>query len=502
MSAETTTLDPPVRPVEPVRTQGAASGPAPAGGELSSLGLFTVLLGAFLAIADFFIVNVALPTIDSTLHASPAMLELVVAGYGSAYAVLLVLGGRLGDALGRRRLFFGGMAAFTLASLACGLAPTTGALVAFRIAQGAAAALMVPQVLATIQAARQGRARARAIGLFGATAGIAAAVGQVAGGALVSADIAGTSWRPIFLVNVPIGIVGLVLAARHVPATRSPEPPRVDLPGTALLGASVLLLLVPLTEGRATGWPAWAWTLLGLFPLAAGAFWLVERRIERAGGLPLVPPSLVRLPGMRGGLALGVPFFAGFGAFMFVYAITVQRGAGLSALDAGVALLPMAGTFLLSSLASPRLVARHGQRVIAAGALVQGAGLLGLVATTLATWPELTPASLAPAMAVAGAGQGLVMSPLFQIILARVPVHRAGVASGVLTTTQQAALALGVAILGGLYLSLTAAGSLGIEDAFVTVLAIQAGIAVLVATVARRLTTPEARQPAAVAAAS
>ena len=270
---------------------------------LTSLGLATVLLGAFLSIADFFIVNVALPTIDGDLHASEATLELVVAGYGIPYALLLVLGGRLGDLHGRRRLFMLGMASFTVWSLLCGLAPTASSLVVFRAIQGASAALMVRQVLATIQAACDGQRRARALGFFGATAGIAAVVGQLAGGALVSADIAGTGWRPIFLVNVPLGLLGLVLAWRHVPATRADAPARIDTRGTALLAAAILALLVPLTEGRALGWPVWTWFVLAAFVPAAAAFVAVERRLEARGGHPLVPPSLMQLAGMRRGLS-------------------------------------------------------------------------------------------------------------------------------------------------------------------------------------------------------
>jgi EmrB/QacA subfamily drug resistance transporter len=452
---------------------------------LSRIGLATVLMGAFLSIADFFIVNVALPTIDSRLHASPATLELVVAGYGVPYALLLVLGGRLGDLFGRRRLFMLGMASFTLTSLLCGLAPTTATLVAFRAAQGASAALMVPQVLATIQASCSGERRAKAIGLYGATAGIAAAVGQLAGGALVAADIAGTGWRPIFLVNVPIGLVGLLLAWREVPATRSTEPARVDVPGTALLAVAVLALLVPLTEGRALGWPTWSWGVLALVVPAAVAFAFVERGLERTDRHPLVPPSL--LPGMRSGLAIAVPFFAGFGAFMFVCAISLQQGAHLGALRAGEALVPMAIGFLLASLSSARLTARYGPTVLAAGALLQAAGLAGLGATLLVLWPNVDAVNLAPAMTVAGIGQGLVMSPLFGFVLAGVPAARAGVGSGILTTTQQTALALGVATLGSLFLSLAGTGSLGTRDAFVVVLTVQVAIAGLVAIGSRAL---------------
>src|SRR5690349_10992156 len=199
---------------------------------LNGLGLFTVLLAAALPLIDFFIVNVALPTIGRDLHASESVLELVVAGYGLAYAVLLVLGGRLGDLFGRRRLFLGGMAAFGVTSLACGLAPSAWTLVAARVAQGAAAAAMLPQVLATIQSATAGPRRAKAMGLYGATAGLSMVAGQILGGILVAADLWGTGWRSVFLVNVPVVVVGLVLAVRGVPETRSQHPEPVDGPGT------------------------------------------------------------------------------------------------------------------------------------------------------------------------------------------------------------------------------------------------------------------------------
>jgi MFS family permease len=299
---------------------------------LSPVGLATVLLGAFLAIADVFIVNVALPTIDADLHPSAATLQLVVAGYTVPYALMLVLGGRLGDLFGRRRLFMAGVASFTVFSLLCGLAPTAFVLIVFRAAQGAAAALMVPQVLATIQSATEGQDRARAIGLYGATAGIAAVVGQVAGGFIVDANIGGADWRPIFLVNVPVGIAALALAWRSVPSTRAAEPAPIDGLGTGLLAVAVLGLLVPVTEGRTFGWPLWSWALLALVVPAVAAFVLVERRLEHAGRHPLVPPTLLRLPGMRPGLAIAMLFFSGFAAFLFVAAIAFQIGAGLGPL--------------------------------------------------------------------------------------------------------------------------------------------------------------------------
>ncbi|MEU5316305.1 MFS transporter [Streptomyces sp. NPDC021056] len=438
---------------------------------LGGLGLFTVLLGAALPLIDFFIVNVALPTIGHDLAASESVLELVVSGYGLAYAVLLVLGGRLGDLFGRRRLFLGGMAAFGLTSLACGLAPTAWTLVAARVAQGAASAAMLPQVLATIQAATAGQRRAKAMGLYGATAGLSMVAGQILGGVLVAADIAGTGWRSVFLVNVPVVLVGLFLAARAVPETRSRNPEPVDGPGTVLLAASLLALLAPLTEGRSAGWPLWTWLSLAAFPFVAAAFYAVERGADRRGRTPLVPPSLFRLVSLRRGLVMIVPFSIGFSGFMFVIAVALQQGAGLGPVRAGLALAPMAVVFFFVSLAGPRLVTRYGTRVVTAGAGIQavGVGLMALVAWR--SWPDLGLVELLPGAAVAGAGQALQLPVIFRIVLSEVPTARAGVGSGVMVTTQQSALALGVATLGTLFLSLTP--GLGMRDALVTTLLVQ-----------------------------
>jgi MFS family permease len=464
-------------------------------GVLTATGLIVVLVGVFLPMVDFFIVNVALPTIDRDLHASAPLLELVVSAYATAYALLLVVGGRLGDAFGRRRLFLAGMAAFTLTSLACGLAPSAPFLVGARVAQGASAALMVPQVLATIQAATSGERRARALGRYGAAGGLAAVVGQLVGGLLVSANLDGTGWRPIFLVNVPIGIAGLILAYRHVPDTRAQRAARVDHHGTVLLGITVLALLIPLTEGESLHWPAWTIALLVIAPLALAAFAAVEIRLERSGRTPLVPPSLLRHKSMRSGLLLALPFFAGFGAFMFCYALLVQQGLHDSAVAAGTGLAPMAVTFLAASLSTSRLLRRYGTRVLTAGAALQGIGLIGLAVAVLATWPGVSLFWLAPGMAVAGLGQGLVMSPLFGTVLSEVPTSSAGAASGVLTTTQQTALALGVATLGSLFIALAGNG-VGMRDGFVTVVAIQVVIAIGLALGTRRLPGWQ-RRPAA-----
>ncbi|MGK5728465.1 MFS transporter [Streptomyces sp. URMC 124] len=457
---------------------------------LTPLGLFTVLTGAALPMVDFFIVNVALPAIDHDLHAGPALLEMVVGGYGVAYAVLLVLGGRLGDMVGRRRLFLWGTAAFGVTSVACGLAPGAWELVVARIAQGAASALMLPQVLATIQATTSGPARARALSFYSGTAGVSASVGQVLGGVLVAADVAGTGWRSIFLVNAPIAVVALVLAGRAVPETRSERPTRVDGAGTVLLSLSLVSLLVPLTEGRATGWPVWSWVLLAVFPFAAVAFAVTERRLERSGDgarTPLVPPSLLRVRSVRTGLTVLVPFSLGWGGFMFVLAVVLQEGLRLGPMAAGLSLLPMCLAFFAASLACPRLFGRYGRRAVTAGALIQGVGLLGVAVSFFRGWDSGAGLWWAcAALAVQGAGQGLVLPLTLRTVLSEVPVAQAGVGSGVMVTTQQAFMALGVATLGSLFLSLSDA--VGMRDALAVTLGVQ--LVTVVATVLLTLRLP------------
>jgi MFS family permease len=446
---------------------------------ISTPALLLVLVGVFLVMADFFIVNVALADIGTRLHASPATLELVVAGYGVTYALLLVSGGRLGDALGRKRLFIAGMAAFTVTSLLCGLAPTAGALVGARALQGAAAALMVPQVMATVQATTTGHHRLRAMALFGATGGLAAVVGQLLGGLLVNANIADSGWRPIFLVNVPIGLVALALAPRLLPDSRSLRPAPVDVPGTLLLGATVLAVLAPLSEGHALGWPLWSWVSLLVSPFLAAALVLVELRHERHGRVPLVPPALVSLPSMSRGLLLAVPFFAGFGGFMFVYAVSVQGELGWSPLKAGAALTPMAASFFVASLLTSRLLRRWGRYVVTAGLALQATGLFVRIATVAVQWPgDIRPVDLAAGLLIAGFGQGLVMSPIFGLVLSQVPVDLAGIGSGVMSTAQQIALATGATAIGTLFLSLRSVDDQG-RVALMVVLLIQAGVATL-----------------------
>jgi MFS family permease len=458
--------------------------------EPGGLALAVVLIGAYLAIVDFFIVNVALPSMQTDLHASSAALELVVAGYATAYALTLVTGGRLGDAHGRRRLFGFGLVAFALTSLLCGLAPTANTLVAARVLQGFAAAIMVPQVLATIQATTTGPRRARALGFFGATAGFAAATGQVFGGLLVSANIAGTGWRPIFLVNVPIALGARLVVRRVLPETFAPRAARVDVAGTVLLGAAVLAVMLPLTLGRELGWPVWIWVLLGLAPVIAATWLYTERRVELRGHVPLVPLSLLEHTSMRRGLGIAVPFFAGFSGFLFVYALATQEVLHWSALHAGIGLLPLAVAFLLASLTTSRLLARYGSRIMTVGGALQVVGLTAVAVTAGLTWPHVSAWTLAPSFVLVGLAQGLLASPMFGVILSEVPVESAGIGSGVLSTTQQISLALGASALGTLFLSGSNPG-----HAFVLLVAIDAVLAALITVLTTRL--PDPRQATA-----
>jgi MFS family permease len=482
--SEPTTTSPPTIP-EP-RPAGAPAGPPAAAPVLTSLGLFALLLSGSLPQIDFFIVNVALATIGRDLDAGPALLELVVASYGVAYAVLLVLGGRLGDTFGRRRLFLAGLAGFGVTSLLCGLAPNAWSLIAARAAQGAASAAMLPQALATIQATTTGARRGRAIGLYGAVAGLAMVGGQIIGGLLLAADLWGTGWRMGFLVNVPVVLIALVLVGRAVPETRSERPAPVDVPGTVLLGAGLVALLLPLTEGRAAGWPAWTWVSLALFPVVAGVFWAVERRAERNGTtVPLVPPALLRLTGMRRALPLLALSVGGFGGFMFAMAVAFQDGLDYGPVRAGLALVPYAALFFVASVAGPRLVTRYGSRVVTTGSVIQIAGLALLAVTVRQSWPDLGLLDLLPGSAVAGFGQGLQMPVLMRLVLADVPPARAGVGGGVMATTQQASIALGVALMGALFLSLTDATGMG--DALAWTVTVQLAAVALIGLLSLRL---------------
>ena len=455
---------------------------------LGPVALTTLLFGAFLPMLSFFIINVALPAIGSDLKAGAGELQLVVGSYGIANATLLVVGGRLGDGFGRKRLFIFGLVGFTVMSLICAIAPTIGVLLAARVLQGAAAAAMTPQVLASISSLLTGEHRARAMAMFGVAGGAAAALGQILGGVLVEADVFGLGWRAVFLVNVPVGLVALVAAVKLLPETRADRAQRVDFVGAGLLALALVLLLLPLTEGRPLGWPLWTWLCLAATIPAVGLLGVHQHRSEKAGTAPLIPPSVLRLRPMRIGLLLAVGFFTTFGGFMFVFALATQGEAGMSPLEGGLSLLPMAVGFLITSIYGPRLQGRYGAGLLLRGWIVQAVGYAALAVVALTLWPDVTPWTLAVPMVIAGFGGGLVMVPLMGVVIMQVPPAQAGLGSGILLTSQQTCLALGAATVGTAYLSL-AGTSWGQGGALAAVALAITAISLLMTPVTHQLRT-------------
>src|SRR5579862_4698713 len=302
--------------------------------------LAVVLIGQFMAVLDASIVNVAAPSIHASLRASGAGLQLIVAGYTITYAVLLVTGARLGDIFGHRRMFLAGLVLFTLASLGCGLAATAGFLVGLRLIQGVGAALMIPQVLSLIQRTHTGPARARAMSLYAAVIAGGAVVGQLVGGLLISADLLGSGWRPIFLVNVPVGVLLLVAGTRALPHGRGEPGRTLDLPGLATLTPAVLALVVPLVLGQPEHWPAWGWFCLGGSAALLIGFVATQRRQDARGGSPLVPARVLRLAGARTGIGALFAIMSVFGGMFFTLALHLQGGLGDSPLRAGLTFAP------------------------------------------------------------------------------------------------------------------------------------------------------------------
>lgn len=414
-------------------------------------GLFATLSALFLSVVSFAAAGIAVPDIGASLRATAAEQSLVVAIYALGFAVPLVLGGRLGDLYGRRRLFLIGMAGFTLFSLLAAFAPTMAALIAARALTGLSAAAMVPQVLATITASTNGRERARAVAWFGATAGGATAVGQILGGLLLSVPIFGDGWRTVFAASVVMGALSFLAALRWMPSTSAPGHRSLDLTGTLLLGGAMLSLLVPLSQGSGLGWPVWCWALLIASPVLFAAFWGWQHRVHRSERAPLVPPPLFRLRSYRVGILMALMLQSGYGAFTFVYALTAQTGLGWTPMHTALVLLPFALCFFGVSVWSGKLATKFGfRRLLIVGGIIQ-AVLLAVTATfILVQRPELNSWSFAVLLIGVGVGQALMFGPLVGAMVADVPPAIAGAASGVLQTVQQASMGLGVAVAGGL----------------------------------------------------
>lgn len=411
-----------------------------------------VLIGAFMAILDTFIVLVAAPAIQSGLHASDADIQLIMAGYQLTYAVALITGARLGDLFGRRRLFAIGMALFTLSSVACAAAPEANVLIAARLVQGLSAAAMFPQVFAMIQVLVPAEQRPKAFSALGAVIGSSTIIGQLLGGVLIQANLFGSSWRPVFWVNVPIGLVTLLLVARWVPESRAAEARGLDLRGAAVLTVALALLIVPLIEGRQAGWPLWTWLSLAGSLLLFVVFAVVERNVDARGGSPLLRLRLLKKRPFAVGMTLVVIAYAGINSFFLVLSLTLQDGLGQSALGAGLVYTPLAVAFFAASITAGRL-SRHGRTVLQTGALLGGIGYVVTIGIALLASHSLSAWGLTPGLLLIGAGNGLLVTPLLNAVLSQIGPSEVGMASGVLSTGQQVGGALGVAVIGVVYYS-------------------------------------------------
>lgn len=367
------------------------------------LGLAVLLSGGFITIFDLFVVNVAIPSMQTTLSASFAQINFIIVAYELAYGVLLIAGSRLGDRHGRRRLFMLGMAGFALASALCGLAPDANTLIGARVLQGVAAAMLFPQVYALIRVSYDGHARRRAFGLLGMTLGLAAIAGQVLGGWMVHADLFGLAWRTIFLVNVPVGMLAWRLA-RHIPESRDAAGAPMDWGGAALVGAGLGLLLLALVEGPARHWPAWTLACGGAAIALLALFVWTQRRAGAAGRAPLVDMALLAQPRFAAGCLLVTLVFSTASALFLCYALLLQTGLGVDALTAGTVFAPASVGFVAGSMAAPRLVARFGTRAIMLAALLYGGATAALMLQVGSAGAALAPWSLVPALGVSAAG--------------------------------------------------------------------------------------------------
>ncbi len=414
--------------------------------------LIVLLTGAVLAPLDFFIVNVAMPSITKGLGATAADVQLVISGYAVVFAVFLITGGRLGDIFGRKAIFLLGLAGFAVASAFCGLAWSPLSLIVARLVQALAAAAMAPQALASVHALFPPHERGRALSFYGIAIGLSSIIGQLLGGALVSADIGGLSWRLIFLINLPIVLVTFIAALPLLRETRAGRRPRLDWGGVVLSSAALTVFVVPLVEGRERGWPLWSIAMLVTTPIFVDLFRRYELRLAKAGGDPLVSIEIFRSPGVLRGLGALMTLYA-MASFFLTYSIYLQSGVGFTALQAGLAILPFSAGLLLASTCSPMIgrwmgtaAPSLGFALSATGAVVQALLVRGFPAGALPPWPLM-----GPALALTGAGMGMSLPTMVRVIVERVDPHRAGMVGGVVNSTLQVSSAISVAVIGGLF---------------------------------------------------
>lgn len=437
--------------------------------------LWVTLVAGFMSLLDVTIVAVALPSMQRDLHASAPAIQWVVSGYALAFALVLVTAGRVGDAIGRRRIFLLALTAFVVCSAAAGAAPTIALLVVARLAQGVAAGCLAPQNSALIQQMFRGAERGRAFGLFGATVGISSAVGPVVGGLILALADGPQGWRWIFYVNVPVGVIALVLGLRLLPKVAPGRGERLDLPGVALLGCGVLAVMLPLVLAESGGVRRLWWLfLVGAALLVAFARW--ERRVAARSGQPLLDPRLVTATrGYATGAAIATLYFVGFSGVWLVFALYLQNGEGYSPLLSGLAVTPFAIGSALAALVAGRLVERLGRLLTVCGLAAVALGLGGAVLILRFAPEDIAVWCAAPALFAGGMGSGCVISPNVTMTLRDVPVRMAGAAGGALQTGQRLGGAVGTAALPGLfYLVLGADG-----DAYRSAVAIAVGCGIV-----------------------
>ncbi len=401
-----------------------------------------------MALLDTTIVNVALPSIRTGLHASSASLEWIVSGYALAYGLALVPGGRAGDRFGHKRLFLIGLTIFTLASVGCGLSQTQGEIVAARIVQGLGAGLFFPSISATIQHSFTGPARSKAFGVLGAVIGVSTAMGPLLGGLIIAVAGVDKGWRWVFLVNLFIGAVAIPMAAWRLPRAEALTKRSFDPAGLVLLTGGLLLLLVPLVEGQPDGWPPWTWICFGCCVLvfALLAYW--ELRSESRGGDPLLKPALLRQTSFSAGAVFAIVFFGGFSSIFFTLSILWQEGLGHSALITGLVIAPFSVGTLVTAANSDKLSARLGRMVLVLGCCLLIIGLAAVILVIHLTAPAVNGWIMIAPLLLAGFGTGMTIAPNQDFVLATVPRQEAGTAAGVLGTSQRLGTAIGIAIIG------------------------------------------------------
>jgi EmrB/QacA subfamily drug resistance transporter len=421
-----------------------------------TLALCVILLAFFMDVLDNTIVNVAIPSIQASLGASYASVQWIIAGYALTFALFLIAGGRLGDIFGYKWLFLAGMGGFVAASALCGLAVSTEMLIAARLLQGFMAAMMVPQILSTIQVMFTTTLERQGVSAFyGALAGIATVGGPIVGALLITGDVAGLGWRSIFLVNVPVGLAAIVLGALYVPDARSPHPLRVDYLGVAIIVVAMLMLMYPLIQGREVGWPAWTFASMAgsLVVFVLFAWYQVAR--DRSGRPPLVVPRLFKARSFVAGIGLSGGFFAIVTGYFLIQTLFLQVGLGYSVLTAGLTTIPFSiGVSVAAGISGPVLVPRFGRNIVSAGPVVMAIGFALNIATVAYFGAVVTPWQLALPLLVSGIGMGFVVAPVYPFILAEVPIKDAGSASGVTSAVGQIGSAIGIATIGALYFGL------------------------------------------------